>query len=360
MNNELDIIGTKNLESDEVTMKEIGLNLKNWLNLIFFNWRLLIFGIFLGGVLGLLASVLTKPIFTAELSFVIDDDRTGGLGGAAGLASQFGLNFGGSSSSAFSGDNLLELMKSRAIVQKTLLCSIGPNNESLAELFIFSYGFQNKWKSELNLSTLKFPTNAPPEKLSRKQDSILSVLYKFIIKENLKVDKIDKKLSFVLVKVASNNEFFSKKFAEVLVKNVSDFYIETKTKKESNNFRILQKQSDSVRKELNQSISGLANALDINPNINPNMQKLTAPSHKKQIDVQVNTAVLIELEKNLEISKISLRKETPLFQVIDQPLMPLEKTVLSKPKGILFGSIISLFFTIIYISMTEFWKQKNV
>jgi hypothetical protein len=67
----------------------------------------------------------------------------------------------------------------------------------------------------------------------------------------------------------SENELFSKHFAEILAKEVSEFYVETKTKKSANNIRILEHQTDSIRRSLNSSMIGAASSADANPN--PNM-----------------------------------------------------------------------------------------
>ena len=45
--------------------------------------------------------------------------------------------------------------------------------------------------------------------------------------------------------------------------------------------------------------------------------------------------VYMEIVRNLEISKISLLNQTPIFNIIDQPVLPLKKNHLS-----LFSSII--------------------
>ena len=46
------------------------------------------------------------------------------------------------------------------------------------------------------------------------------------------IGKQDKKSSIIALRVNSENELFSKYFAEVLSKEVSEFYVETKTKLE--------------------------------------------------------------------------------------------------------------------------------
>ena len=112
--------------------------------------------------------------------------------------------------------------------------------------------------------------------------------------------------------VKTENELFSKLFCEQLLKETSDFYIETKSKKARLNVDVLQHQADSIRAELNNAITGVATATDNVYNLNPAFNVKSTPSKRKQVDVQANTAILTQLVAQLELSKVSLRKETPL------------------------------------------------
>jgi uncharacterized protein involved in exopolysaccharide biosynthesis len=161
------------------------------------------------------------------------------------------------------------------------------------------------------------------------------------------VAKKDKNLSLLQVEVKSEDEIFSKAFTEALVSEVSQFYVETKTKKSITNVAILQYQTDSVRNQLNRAISGVAQSNDDIPNLNAARQVLRSSGQQRQIDVQANTAILTELVKNLELSKLSLRKETPLIQVIDKPILPLPIEKFGKAKGILIGGFLAGFLTVI-------------
>lgn len=59
--------------------------------------------------------------------------------------------------------------------------------------------------------------------------------------------------------------------------------------------------------------------------------------------MQANTAILTELVKQTELAKVTLRKETPLIQVIDRPILPLPKEKFGKAKGIVLGGILAGF-----------------
>lgn len=349
------------LKQDEISLKDIILNLRLWAKYLVSKWAIIIFAGVVGGVIGLIYSNLKKPVYQAGLSFALEDEQAGssGLSGALGLASQFGLDLGSNVGGAFAGDNLLELMKSRSIVEKTLLTTVEVDGkkQTLAELYIDYNKLRNSWKDNSKISAVRFLPDSERSTFSLQQDSLLGEFHYSLIKENLAVEKTDKKLSIISVNVNSENELFSKYFAEELVKIVSDFYVETRTKKSTQNIAILQHQTDSVRRELNSAITGVAASEDINPNANPSRRVLRVPSQKRAIDVQANQAILTELVKNLELSKITLRKETPFIQIIDKPILPLKKEKIGKVKAGIIGFCIMSFITILFLVARKVYQD---
>lgn len=349
-----------NTIDNEITFKEVLLIFKDWIKYYSSKWILISSLILFGAFLGIYISIISKPKYSATISFVIEDDKSqgGGLSGALGLASQFGVDLGGASSgSAFSGANLLELMKSRSLIEKTLLTSVNieGTKTTLAEMFIFLNKWRTKWGED---SDIGFFSGNDRSKMTLKQDSVLGQIYKIIVQSNLSIKQRDKKLGIIDASFISQNQLFSKKFIEVLVEVVSGFYIDTKTKKTTANVAILQRQTDSIRSQLNSAIGNVAQGLDATYNLNPAMSFSRLPAQKKQIDVQANSAILIELTKNLELAKISLRKETPLIQVIDYPILPLEKQKLGKKKGALMGGLSGACIILIYLTSLRLYKQN--
>jgi uncharacterized protein involved in exopolysaccharide biosynthesis len=147
---------------------------------------------------------------------------------------------------------------------------------------------------------------------------------------------------------SSHNEQFSKDFCENLAREVGKFYITTKSKKARANMEILAKQTDSIRGELNNAITGVATANDNTFNLNPALNIRKVPSARKQVDVQANTAILTELVKQTELAKVTLRRETPLIQVLDRPILPLKMEKFGKTKGLILGSFLGVFFLIFF------------
>lgn len=340
-------------DSEEISLKEFILKIQDWCRFLLSKWVVILIAGIIGGAIGFTYAYFKKPVYKAEFSFALEDDKpSSGLGAAMGLATQFGLDLGGGGGSAFSGDNLLELIKSRSIIEKTLLSSVNVvgKKTTLIEYYIAINKFRETWQNDTALKKINFLPDADRSKFTRAQDSVIGSFYRNLSKGNLFIDKLDKKLSIITVRVNTENELFSKLFAEELVKTVSSFYVDTKTKKSAQTVSILEHQIDSVRHELNAAIVSVASSADHTPNSNPALQILKTPAQRRQVDVQANTAILTELVKSLEMSKMSLRKETPLVQIIDKPILPLEKEKIGKARGLVLGGIIGGFLMIIMLS----------
>jgi hypothetical protein len=290
---------------------------------------------------------------------VLEEDKGGGMGGAMGLASSFGFDLGGGGGGLFTSSNIIELMKSRLVVEKTLLnpVNVAGKEISLADYYIQINELKEGWAKKPALTNINFPVNADRTKFSLAQDSILQTISAGLTKSNLVIAQKDKKVSIISVTVKTESELFSKLFCEQLLKETSDFYIETKSKKSRLNVDILQHQADSIRAELNSAITGVATASDNVYNLNPALNVKRTPSTRRQVDVQANTAILTQLVAQLELSKVSLRKETPLVQLIDRPILPLEKDKVGRLKSLVLGGFLAGFLTVLYLVFGKLYRK---
>jgi len=342
-------------KTNEVSFRELIHSLRDWLQFLLGKWLIILLFIIAGGILGLIFSVKSKITYMANCTFVLEEDSGGGgagIGQLAGLASMVGLDLGGGGGGVFQGENLLELYRSRMMITKTLLSTyqIDGKPTLLVDRYIqFNHLRETIWEDNPALQKINF-IPGKNGKFSRVQDSLLTEFATEIDKKNLVVIKPDKKLNIIKVQLSATDEQFAKGFNDLIVKNVNDFYVQTKTKKSTVNLAIIQHQTDSVRRMLNGAISGVARSTDVNPNANASRQVLKVPSQLRQVDVQANTAILTELVKNLEISKVSLRKETPLIQVIDEPIYPLPAKRNGKAFSLVLGMFLSGFIGVIWLT----------
>jgi hypothetical protein len=148
-------IENSNIDNDEISFKDIIVKVKEWLEFFLSKWKTIILIGIIGGVIGLKIAFDDKPKYKAILTFAMEEDKGGGgLSGAAGLASSFGIDLGGGGGGggAFAASNLSELMKSRLLVEKVLLKPIIIKNKTitLAEYYIQINDLRQGWEKKTN------------------------------------------------------------------------------------------------------------------------------------------------------------------------------------------------------------------
>lgn len=354
-NNQTDNSDFQPESTNKMSLLELVVIIKETFNYLLAKWLIILLFCLIGGALGFFYAYTKKTIYTATTTFVLEEgDKSSGLSGLGGIAAVTGIDLSGGGGGLFQGDNLLELYKSRTMIQKTLL---SPMQEDSSKLLIDRYlSFNSVRVYKISSSDLRSFNQIDSLRNKRLRDSVLGDIFSDIKKNYLIVGKLDKKLSVIKVDVNSQDELFAKEFNDQIVQNVNEFYKQTKTKKSMANVKILQDKTDSVRRMMNSAITASAKVSDATPNINPTRQvQRVAPMQRSQFSAETNKAVLGTMLQNLEMSKLSVLKETPLIQTVDKPIYPLYKERFSRTKGIAFGVIIFGFFTVVFLIIIRFF-----
>lgn len=361
MNIDLKDIKSVTTDEDEISLKDLLIKIRDSYLFLKVKWRQILIASISCSLIGMFLALSSTTMYKAVTTFAMEEDKgssTGGLNGALGIASSFGIDLGGAGGGGtFASSNLPELMKSRLIVEKVLLKQIIINNRTtnLANFYLNIHGSKLGFKKNKDFENNFFPLDIKRNQFTIKQDSVLYVIYKDLVDNKLlNVVQKDKKVSITTIEVKSESEIFAKLFCENLASATSEFYIQTKSRRAKINVDVLQKQVDSVKFNLDKSILGVATEVDNVYNLNPALNIKGASSKKKQIDVQANTAILTNLVVQLELAKITLRKETPLIQLIDTPILPLEKSKSSVILSIILGGFIGMMIIILYFLISKF------
>lgn len=348
---------------DEISLKELILKMQDWFKYLFSKWYILLIAGFIGGGIGFIYAMCKKPMYIATTTFVLESgDKGGSLGQYAGMAAMVGIDLGGSSGGIFQGDNLLNLYRSRKMIEAALLqSSVSDSSKLLIDRFFEINNTRNIWREKApTLLKIDFKKKDLGS-LQRSRDSIVYNVVALINKNNLEVGTLDKKSSIIKAEVKSEDEVFSKEFNEAIVNEVNSFYIQTKTKKSLNNIDILQHKTDSVRAVMNGSISAAASVFDATPNLNPTRQaQRVVPTQRSQFSAETNKAILGQLVQNLEMSKLTLMKESPLIEKLDEPIFPLKKEVASKIKFCLLFCFVFIFLSTCFLSVRYILKDIGV
>ena len=164
------------IEPDEISVKQLLSNFKSGIRYIKSKRLILLcFGL-IGVLAGIIYSLMEYPTYKAVSTFVLEESGHNGglnLGQYSSVASLAGIELGGGSEKGlFQGDNILELYRSRLMIEKTLLSPVEINGEKqlLINRYIKAKGIDT-WKKQDHVENLNFNIN--PKKFSRLQDSII-------------------------------------------------------------------------------------------------------------------------------------------------------------------------------------------
>ena len=338
---------------DEISVVDIASGIRYFFNFVFRYWLIILVAGLIGGGCGYFISRLFKPKYTAGLTFVLSSESKSG--GLSGLASQFGLDFGSSSGNdMFSGENIITLFKSKRMIKLVLFKTVPQTNERLINIISRDLTLDKKWAANERTKSL-FPFPNDPSQLTPVQDSLFRELYSVIVEKMMNVSRPDKKLSVYELTTTSTDPTFACYLTRYLMDETAKFYIETKTSISKKNLAMLQREADSLKSLLGGAISTTAAETDRTFALNPALQIQRAPAQKSLVRTTVLSTAYGEVVKNLEIAKVTLQKETPLYQIIDVPELPLKAKKVSGLLCALIGILVGEFIMLCVLTI----KQKS-
>ena len=304
-------------KDDYYSLSDVILKTKYFVSYVLNKWWLLLLAILIGVGVGVGYFYAQKPRYEAVSTFILEEKQTS-TGGLGSIASQFGIDIGSlGGGSLFTGDNIVEILKSKRIVQQILLSRVNsdsPNSPTLADLYLEFSKLKENWKNKPLLSQVNFMHSYPESTI---QDSVLKIIYDRIVKKHLSVDRIAKRGTIIQVTVAARNGLFAKLMTERLVDEAGKMYLNIKTGTALANINRLQRRSDSLLALLNNKSFTAASMQPLDAN--PGIKTMSVPSEIAGRDKTVLATLYTEVTKNLETSKLILSQQTPIIQILDKP-----------------------------------------
>jgi hypothetical protein len=318
-------------------------------------WWIIIIVAILFGLAGAATAFLKKPLYVAETTFALDDEPvSGSKNSLSKLATELGLEVNVDAGTVFSSiTNIVELMQSRLLIEKTLRRTVTIDDKKLlfADFFLDSLNFREKWMKASPYYRIDFLAPKKDKNAILFENSIMRNIYDVITTQLIKIDQKGKGTTIISVTCSSEHELFSKYFLEAWLNEVTHYYIDTKTQKARDFLSFVEKRTDSVRSAYYSSLYGRAAFSD--EHMNPNRQIVAVSGEKQQTDVQILKASYVELVKSLETARTSLMQETPLIQFLDVPILPLKTLKPNMIKRFLFAAIAGAFLIIVYFIMRK-------
>lgn len=347
-------------KNDEISFRELVKQTEAYIRYLFSKWLILVIAGIIGGVLGFIYAFTANPKYTASLNFVLSANSSS-PGGLLGFANQFGINLGSSGDDVFSGDNIITFMQSRRMVQQALFSTLPNSNKSLLNMLVEDEKWNEGWAEDSKMKNV-YPFPSSPDKMSLLQDSIFRKIYSSVQTNMLTVAKPDKDQNIYAVTTVAENPLFAYYLTKYLVNATSTFYIDTKTSTARDNLNMLLAEADSLRRVLGSTIVSAGAQTDYTFNLNPAYQVQRSGAQQSQATAAALGQAYGQVLQNLELAKITLQKETPLYQIIDEPTLPLDAEKPGKLTSLIIGGFIAGFLIVVFLIFRKLYvdfKRSN-
>ena len=339
-------------QNQGISIKQLILKIKEFWFEAWRNWWII--GIFILLVLAfqLYSKFTSKAYFPAQLTFMVNEQEGGGgLGAMAGVLGNFGLGKGGD----LNLEKMLELSKSRKIVQNVLMAkgSVNGHTDYYANHLIKLYDYHEEWiEDTTGLKDFLFTDNEFDE-FSRAENKALMSLHARIIGNKLRgieplmQSSVSESTGIMTLKLVSSSEEFSIGFLRTIYEELSAFYINKTIEKQKHTFEAIKTKADSLKTELSSAEYGLANFMDRNRGLYNKTDQLN--QLRLEAKVKMLAAAWAKVEEQKEVAEFSLRDRTPVVQAIDLPIPPIKPITKSLIKALATSILLGTFLGLLLI-----------
>ena len=299
-----------------------------------------------------------STLYKSEIIFIMDSEASNSGGTLSDLAGSLGLsNAFGASNTLFSGENFKELLKTKIIYRKALLKKVIWNGKEdiFANIFLKKSRINEfEWsKMPKDFYIHRFKTSNIND-LNFYDRNILDQIY-LHLREKTIVSSVNQKSSFLTLSVETRNDTLSYIWSKLYLKTVTDFYIDTKTKKSKEVLNLMNSRVDSLRTALYFTQGKLANFQDQNQQII--FQRARIIAERLQMNSSQLQTMYLEAVRNLDNLKFSLIKESPLLNIISDTELPLKPSPKSSGFIPLLGALLGFFFSCVIIYLINLYKE---
>jgi hypothetical protein len=354
-------IQNNSLPEDQFSFKDIVLKLVYFKDLVLKNWKIFILASIVGTGMGyVLEKLLKEPkIYIAKIVFNMENGAGSTGGGLSDIASAFGLGTGSTSGgNLFSGENFIELLKTKNLYNRALLTRVNVNGKSeiFGNYYLKKSGIlEIEQKDNIPIQNFKF-VNDKYDSANQAERSTVRLIQAFLMPVTT-VSAESKKASFLTLSVMTRNDTLSYTWAKLYLKIVTDFYKETKTQKTREVRELIVHRVDSLKRALYSNQNAAARYADQNQQII--MQEGLVQQQRLQTNTGQLQGMYFEAMRNLDNINLSMAKETPLFTKIDDVELPISPEPDPTKKGLIIGGVLGFILSIIYVAFKQTLKEIN-
>ena len=309
----------------------------------------------------------TSPKEYQSTSFVILESESGGANGIGQMSALAGL----------AGVNLSQLQGDQISMSSELFPEVIQSRDFMMEIMKVPFYFETRGKemtledyyyeeqpSNILTKTINFINSIPsriiglfssseevepsiPESEATEK-SYVNVTGKeaYVIGELRKRIEIDQKLKIIELKTSLPEAEVSAQVNAIVLEKLIDYVTQYKTVKQKRNLDIIEQRVNESEKKFADAQIELASYRDSNQG----MISQRARTREEQLEFEFNIAYNIynTLKQEYEQSSIQLKRDTPIFTVLEQPSVPLGNYKPNRPLILIFSAFMGFFIGILY------------
>ena len=283
--------------------------------------------------IGIAVALFSPIVYSSSTTFINSQSESTSASGLSGVASLVGVNLGGiSSSNKIPASMYPQIAESVEFKRALLKSSIDEKKEMTLEVFLTKYNGLTKTSSNLNKN---------PFFVSEYEDKLFDLIDKIIF---INVNQKDRFISISAKMPESEyalNTCISAR--EILHKIV----INSRIKSAKQKLDFSEKQLNSKKIEFEDIQNKLSYFND--SNLNLVTSSIINQRKKLEAEFEIINAVIIELSKQVEQRKLQVSEDTPVFSIIKEASMPVNRSAPKRTQLVFIFGFMGLATSTLYV-----------
>lgn len=337
--------GKNNYQEEEITLKELIIKIKSYVQEILKNYLLVILIILPFLAYFIFKHYTTNPKYKAETKFLVEGSSGGG--GLGGLLGQFGIRNTGK----FNPFKVIEVAKSKTLLKKVLFTK--NDGDYIINKLIETYKLDEKWaKKKPEWKGFRFKSDDMSKFSLMENQAFLNVYTKVVggkkAKDPLLTFNYDEDSGVYNYNINTEDESTTLAMISNAYENLKYFFEEEIISNQLSTTVILRQKADSIQSLITRKSYQVASQQDQTLGLvvsTPGVKRATLEK-----EIQALTLAYAEVLKSYEMADINLKDTRPMFLKLDETYAPIEaiesSLLISIIKGLLLGGLLATIFII--------------
>lgn len=353
---------SQSYRKDELTLEEVILRGGTYIKALRKHYWYILAAVIIFSAASFLYYSSKPPLYKARLSFMLNEDEGSQLTSMNAILGQLGFPI---VNQRINISKVLELSLSRKIVQNAIFKEIETESgvDLLANHIINKYDLVDSWsKNDNDMSGFMF-SHGIVDSFSTIENKALKDLAVMIAgtpanrKSALIETDYGQNTTIMSYVTHSIDENISYHLTNNIFQATSDFYVEKSIEKQKSTYSVLSAKRDSLRKEYNKIEFQYAQLSEKSMGLFSKSVEIKRDRLRGEM-LQLSSG-LAKLEENIALVEFGIENNTPILQVIDAPILPLEEVSTGTFRSLLIGGVFGFAISFTLIMLLTFWQNAQ-